>query len=121
MHQLLRRLSTELLREGGTSKDAIEQKAPPKEGTELQRDPKGGDSLPCLGLPVGMVLPWILSAHPAKYLKVLMQPSRSMKKAWRKGFPVSIVSRVYKDKMTPVTHVASFPFFWEVVKWGGGV
>lgn len=33
------------------------------------------------GLPVGMVLPWILSAHPAKYLKVLIQPSRSTKKA----------------------------------------
>lgn len=35
----------------------------------------------CAGSPVGMVLPWILSAHPAKYLKVLIQPSRSTKKA----------------------------------------
>lgn len=50
------------------------------------------------GSPVGMVLPCILSAHPAKYRRVLTQPSKSMKKACRKGLPVSIVSRVCNEK-----------------------
>ena len=50
-----------------------------------------------LFLPIGMVVPWILSAYPAKYLSVFMVPWRSTNRVGRNGFPLFSDSIVWRE------------------------
>lgn len=48
-------------------------------------------------LPIGIQVPWILSAYPAKYLRVFMVPWRSTNRVGKKGFPLFSDSIVWRE------------------------